>query len=331
PKFIRDQIPEIDENQIESYRFTNSLEAATEDVPIINESHPLLNVGLQLMKQETEGFSWKHYKIRTNVPERLHLELYEITVVDGTGKILESHMIHLGKRDTGEVITLEPNWIFNNQFEEIDIQEEIVGNQQCITEIMEKSVEILDRLYGKREKQLKKIYTLLEKSFNQQYREALKRLDQYQQENVDNRNSALINQMNAKLMDLDIKKEERLELVNQQKNISLKPPKLVISLDAVPTGECQRVLANDYYDVVSEYERANGRLNVKQYNNLGLIDFPSERFNGEQRFIVLTIDPGFTFSENELEDLGDILEMVYVYVVDGGEVRDERKILERLL
>ena len=330
PKFIRDQIPEIDENQIESYRFTNSLEAVTEDVPIINESHPLLNVGLQLMKQETEGFSWKHYKIRTNVPERLHLELYEITVVDGTGKILESHMIHLGKRDTGEVITLEPNWIFNNQFEEIDIQEEVVGNQQCITEIMEKSVEIRDRLYDKREKQLNKMYTFLEKSFNQQYRETLKQLDKYQQENIDNRNSALINQMNAKLMDLDIKKEDRLELVSQQKNVSLKPPKLVISLDAVPTGECQRVLAKNYYDVISEYERANGRLNVKQYNNLGLIDFSSERFNGEQRFIVLTIDPGFTFSENELEDLRDILEMVYVYVVENGEIRDEKKILREV-
>ncbi|NMA75310.1 MAG: helicase, partial [Bacteroidales bacterium] len=213
-----------------------------------------------------------------------------------------------------------------NQFEDNDIQEEVVGNQQCITEIMENSVEIRDRLYGKREKQLNKMYTFLEKSFNQQYRETLKRLDKYQQENIDNRNSALINQMNAKLMDLDIKKEDRLELVNQQKNVSLKPPKLVISLDAVPTGECQRVLANDYYDVISEYERANGRLNVKQYNNLGLIDFSSERFNGEQRFIVLTIDPGFTFSENELEDLRDILEMVYVYVVEDGEIREEKLI-----
>src|SRR5699024_12652349 len=141
----------------------------------------------------TEEFSLKQYKIRTNVPERLQLELYEITVVDGTGKILESHMIHLGKRDTGEVITLEPNWIFNNQFEEIDIQEEIVGNQQCITEIMEKSVEIRDRLYGKREKQLNKMYTFLEKSLYQQNRETLIRQDKYQHTNIENSTSALHN------------------------------------------------------------------------------------------------------------------------------------------
>lgn len=128
--------------------------------------------------------------------------------------------------------------------------------------------------------------------------------------------------MNAKLMDLDIKKEERLKLINQQKNVSLKPPKLVISLDVMPTGKCQRVLANDYYEAVSQYERAHGRLNVKQYNNLGLIDFSSERYNGEQRFIVLTNDPEFTFSENELEDLRDISGMVYIYVVENGEVKE---------
>jgi len=322
PKFIRDQIPELNDRQLESYRFTNSMETVTEDVPLINETHPLLNVGLQLMKQETEGYTWKHYKVSTNVPERLHIELYEITVVDGTGKKLESQMIHLGKRDNGEVITLDSNWIFYNQFDENDFEEESVGNKQCITEIMRKSIEIRDRIYSKREKQLNKMSTFLEKSFNQQYRETLKKLDKYQQENIDNRNSALINQMNAKLMDLDIKKEERLKLINQQKNVSLKPPKLVISLDVMPTGKCQRVLANDYYEAVSQYERAHGRLNVKQYNNLGLIDFSSERYNGEQRFIVLTNDPEFTFSENELEDLRDISGMVYIYVVENGEVKE---------
>lgn len=46
----------------------------------------------------------------------------------------------------------------------------------------------------------------------------------YQQENIDNRNSALINQMNAKLIDLDMKKEERLGLINFQKNVAMKPP-----------------------------------------------------------------------------------------------------------
>lgn len=58
-----------------------------------------------------------------------------------------------------------------------------------------------------------------------------------------------------------------------------------------PIGESQRVIAFDYYDVVVNYEKENGRLNVKQYENIGLIDFSSERFNGEERYIILTDDP----------------------------------------
>ena len=78
------------------------------------------------------------------------------------------------------------------------------ANSQCTDEIMKQSITFRDRVLFKREKQLDKLLTFLGKSFNQQYRE---NLEKYQQENVDNRNSVLINQMNAQLIDLDIKKK----------------------------------------------------------------------------------------------------------------------------
>jgi hypothetical protein len=79
--------------------------------------------------------------------------------------------------------------------------------------------------------------------------------------------------------DLDFKKEERLNRIYRQKNILMKPPKRMISLELIPNGECKRVIASDYYQAVMNYEKEHGRLNVKQYNNLGRIDFSSERFN----------------------------------------------------
>lgn len=66
-------------------------------------------------------------------------------------------------------------------------------------------------------KKLDKLLVFLEKSFNEQYRNTLEKLEKYQQENIENRNSALINQMNAHLIDLDMKKEERLNIIRRQK------------------------------------------------------------------------------------------------------------------
>ncbi|SLK50046.1 helicase domain-containing protein [Mycobacteroides abscessus subsp. abscessus] len=323
PKFIREQMPELQEEQVQSYRFTNSIYAVSEDVPLISDIHPLFHIGLQLMKKELEGRSWKHYILNANLPEKLHIEIYQITITDGTGKDIDKHFIHLAKRESGEIITLNSNWVFMNDFIDHDFTVQDQGQNECGSEILKQAITIRQEVLSNREKQLNKMHSFLEKSFNQQYRDTLGKLETYQQENIDNRNSALINQMNAKLIDLDMKKEERLGLINRQKNVSMKPPRKVLSLEVNPIGESKRVIASDYYDAVVNYEKENGRLNVKQYDNLGLIDFSSERFNGEERYIVLTSDPFFKLSDRDLEDLHDVLDKLNIYVVKEGEVLNE--------
>ncbi|GAA0615034.1 hypothetical protein GCM10009001_35420 [Virgibacillus siamensis] len=255
------------------------------------------------------------------------MELYEITITDGTGKELERRLVHLAKRESGDILILNPNWIFLHEFAQEDLKVENTSANQCGSEIMKQSISVRHAVLSNREKQLNKMHTFLEKSFNQQYRDTLDKLESYQQENTDNRNSAPINQMNAKLIDLDQKKEERLNLINRQKNVSIKPPKKMISLEVDPIGYSQQVLASDYYETIVQYEKANGRLNVKQYDNLGLIDFSSERFNGEERYILLTSDPGYMLSDRELEDLQDVLDMLYVYVVRDCLVEEEMKLM----
>src|SRR5690606_29360379 len=93
-----------------------------------------------------------------------------------------------------------------------------------------------------------------------------------------------------------------------------------------PQGKTKRVIASDYYDTVLQYEKANGRLNVKQHQNLGLVDFSSERFNGEERFIILVNDLDATFLDEELEDLEDIKDKVYVYLVEQKNIKTEVKL-----
>ncbi|MGI1798588.1 helicase-related protein [Priestia sp. TRN 1309] len=322
PKFIRDRIPELETYQQDSFRFTNSIEI--ENVPMIDENHPLFHASLELMKKEIEGLAWHHYIVTANVPEKLHIEVYYISIIDGTGRELNNYYLHLAKRENGDIIPLDQYWIFANDFSETSFMKKENVESQCTNEAMHRAISERNQLSSKREKQLDKLLTFLEKTFNQQYREALDRLEKYQQENIDNRNSALINQMNAQLIDLDLKKEERLNIIYRQKNISLKPPKKIISFEVVPSGVCERLIAKDYYEVVMNYERENGRLNVKMFDNLSLIDYYSERFNGEERYIILTNSQHFVPKSFYLEDLNEILDKVYIYIVKDNEIIEER-------
>ncbi|MDQ0163332.1 hypothetical protein J2S06_002412 [Bacillus alveayuensis] len=324
PKFIRDSLPELARYQGESYRFTGIREYESEEVALLNSDHPIFKLSMDLMKKENEKRSWGRYLVTYDVPEPLMVEVYNISIVDGTGKELENHFIHLAKRENGEIIALDPYWLFAGHFYENVIELSDHASNECMGNVLKHSSLIRDQVQANRQKQLDKLLAFLEKSFNEQYRNTLEKLEKYQQENIDNRNSALINQMNAHLIDLDMKKEERLNIIRCQKNISMKPPKKILSLQLAPTGRSKRVMTIDYKDVVEKYEKANGRINIKMFDCLALVDFYSERFNGEERYIILTNDPNYMPSEEHLEDLEDILKKVYIYVVQDCEIIEER-------
>ncbi|MBB3906531.1 DEAD/DEAH box helicase [Anoxybacteroides rupiense] len=330
PKFIRDSLPELSRYQGESYRFTGVREYESEEVALLNSDHPIFRLSMGLMKKENEKRSWGGYLATYDIPEPLRVEIYNISVVDGTGKELENHYIHLAKRENGEIISLDPYWLFVGNFYEsvVELSDDTVN--ECLGHVLKHASFIRNEVQLKRQEQLDKLQEFLEKSFNEQYRSTLEKLEKYQQENIDNRNSALINQMNAHLIDLDMKKEERLNVILRQKNISMKPPKKIFSLQIAPTGRSKRVMATDYKEVVEKYERANGRMNIKMFDCLALVDFYSERFNGEERYILLTHDPDYMPSEEHLEDLADILSKLYIYVVQDGQIVQERAMAEEI-
>lgn len=111
----------------------------------------------------------------------------------------------------------------------------------------------------------------------------------------------------------------------------MKPPKKILSLQLAPSGRSKRVMSIDYKNIVEKYEKENGRINIKMFDCLALVDFYSERFNGEERYIILTNDPNYMPSEEHLEDLADILNKVYIYVVKNGEIIEERAMEKELM
>lgn len=106
----------------------------------------------------------------------------------------------------------------------------------------------------KREQQLEKVSGFLEKTFRLQYNELIDKLMGYQQDNKDNKNIILINQMNANIIDLEARKEERLSEAERQRNIVMKPPKKVAQLEIYPDGRATRVFPSDYAGLIEKYE-----------------------------------------------------------------------------
>src|SRR5690606_32004287 len=163
----------------------------------------------------------------------------------------------------------------------------------------------------------------LEKAFKAQYDEAYDKLVAYQKNNMDQRNLALINQMNAKLADIERRRERRLQEIERQKKVLMKPPQQIVQLELIPNGNAYRVFPGDYRRVIEEYEKANGRYNVKMFKAFGLVDFYSERFNGEPRYIIVTEYEDFNLAEDYAEDLREIIHQSYLYVVRSGRVIKE--------
>jgi hypothetical protein len=69
---------------------------------------------------------------------------------------------------------------------------------------------------------------------------------------------------------------------------------------------------------------------MKTYDNFALVDFYSERYNGEPRFIIISEQPNPQFSEEYMEHLKDILDRTYIYVVREGTVVSEKAMVNEV-
>ncbi|WJE15752.1 helicase-related protein [Halobacillus sp. ACCC02827] len=332
PKYIREMAMKenIQLDFRESMKFTGFQSYESSDVKKIDIDSPLLQLGMNLTKKKLDQIALKRYKVSYPINEPLVIEGYQLGIKDGEGSLVKSELIFLARRENGEVTEIDPYWLFQHTFSgEISVQEE---EKYSILRpaALKKSIEIRDELKYKRKEQLSKMKSFLEKTYRHQYDTTLQKLGEYQLNNTENKNNALINQMNAKLVDIENKKEDRLSLIKRQENIIMAPPKRLIQLEVIPNGRKGRLISTDYKDIIENFEQQNGRSTLKAYKPLGLVDFYSERFNGEERFIILTDTADYVLSEEHIEDLRDIQDRTYIYMVKGTEIIDVIKLSKAL-
>ncbi|MBP2641122.1 MAG: helicase [Firmicutes bacterium] len=329
PKFIRDFARKnkiILKDSAESYKFTGYAEQESENVDLVDQDHALYKLGLELARVETEKFAFQRYMVKYPCKEILDVSIYKLIVIDGTGKELSNELIYVAQRGNGELVVLDNYWLFQFDFaDEIALVSE-KADTVVLPYVYKVAAELRTKLKTKREKQLEKVSGYLTKTFQLQYNDVIDKLFAYQQDNQGNRNSILINQMNAKLIDIEIRKEERLSEVERQRNVVMKPPKRIAQLELLPNGLASRVFPEDHKGFVEHYERQHGRSNFKVFAAFALVDYYSERYNGEPRFIIVQEKKDLLYSREYYEDLRNILDYTYIYYIDKSGMVTEYSI-----
>lgn len=334
PKYIRDlcRIHNLPYSQMnEAIRFTPYSEYSVENVMLLSDDHPLFRLSMLLALKDQNKLTVQRFMVSYPIQEPMTVDVYMVNVVDGTGKELDGEVICIARKEDGSVFRLDNYWLFQQQFIGEPIVLDVIDDKSMRSAAVQQAIEIRDHVRAKRNQYLNRVHQYLDQTFTKQIHELMDRRAEYERDNHDNRNSALINQLDASLIDIELRKENRLTQVERQKNITMKPPKRIMQLEVVPRGVSERLLSVNYKEVVEAYERQHGRSNVKMFDPLARVDFYSERFNGEPRFIILTDNKDFLPSEEYLEDLADIAEYTYVYYIQGNVVVDEQRLAQRIL
>jgi len=272
--------------------------------------------------------SFDSYGIHYPTPETLYLEIFVASIVDGTGRELKRELIHLAKRLNGDVVKLDTHWLTNDTLQGTVVRLPQMGSSLLVEAISAVRV-IRDEVKKQRAQQVERKARFLHRTFEEQIAQTLDRITQLQTENFENRNSALINQLNATLIDLEVRRDERIAEVEREANIIAKPAKSLLRLELLPNGNSTRLIPTDWIDVVERYEHHYGRRNVRAYNAFSLVDFISESPSGDVRFIILAeVDKwNLLLTPEFANDTADIRDRTYIYLVNDGTIISERSMV----
>ncbi|MFD6439444.1 DEAD/DEAH box helicase [Peribacillus sp. NPDC060186] len=306
----------------EGYRFTGKEELIEEQQPLMENNHPLYELSLKKNKEELLGSPLNGYAITIPIPEQLEVEGYEICLTDGTGRELFQDIVYIAKRGNGESIELDSYWLFAQQFGDVSPTHSL-SKSSFIISALEQSMKKREELALKLENQLNKKLQFLRRAFNSQYENTIERLDNYKRENENNRNSALINQMQSQLLDIEERRKFRIEEVERERNINIIPPRLLSQFVLQPSLQSTyRVINDDYREAIKTYEQQNGRKIIENISSMGLVDFISEDGEGKMRFIILTSSSIIQLTDEHCLDLGELKKDVWLYNVQEGMVLD---------
>lgn len=266
------------------YGWANPIRVEPEsDGVFFGTDHPLCQLAMALIAEEAEATPSKELSVPYPTPESLDVELYEMSVVDGTGRELAREWLSIGRRESGDIVTLDGQWVWQGAWEKA---QEWAGSTETLQlDALRTAQRRVYELRAQREELLNKKAQFLQRAFDAQYDQAAKRLEEYHRTNVDNRNSALINQVNGQLLDLEEKRRSRLAEVERERSVQLRPLRRLAQVRLQPDGSADtRVIPTDFAQEWERQERAQGRTYVRVMDAFGPADLYSETPDGEGMF-----------------------------------------------
>ncbi|MEB2275534.1 DEAD/DEAH box helicase [Bacillus sp. ILBB4] len=304
-----------------SYRFSHNDQLVDNHVSLMLNDHPLFLLALQFQKSRIEEIALPLLELNFPINEELEIEGYEIKLTDGTGRELYQDIIYLAKRSSGEIVEIDPYWLFTHTFINKPIKKEKVEANKMFMEAMTKIMKEREKFLLSNEAQLNKKLQFLRRAFDSQYQQTTEKLNKYRMENDQNKNIALINQSKAQLIDIEDKRRVRLQEVERERNINIVPPVQIVQIKVISDAiKSYRVFPTDYKDKIQSYENEHKRKLVALYPALGLVDFMSEDEQGNVRFIIVIDKENINLSKKHFEDLKQLKSSVYVYSVWENEL-----------
>ncbi|ARK30110.1 DEAD/DEAH box helicase [Halalkalibacter krulwichiae] len=327
PKNIREfaRKQKIMINTEESTRFALQSGAQKEGIELIRSSEPVYKLSMTLAANEVQQIVLPVCLLIGNVTEPLTVELSEVRIVDGTGRELEQKLLLLAKRADGRRVTISPYLLFES---ELRLTNANISEQQGFKgEVIQQARKLLRSVQLKRDHYVNRKSMYLRKAFDEQMNTLQERLQQYESNNEDNRNSALINQTYTQIEDLEERSRERLDEMERERSIQLRPVKRLAQIRIEPLTETYpRLIPEDVYPLIKQYELENGRVNVTAQSAFGLIDFTSETPDGEIRLILVTTNINELLNHLRIEDYEHIRDSVYVYELDSDSIMADKSL-----
>lgn len=157
----------------------------------------------------------------------------------------------------------------------------------------------------------------LKRTFEAQYKDTMEKLSKYRTTNEGNKNSALINQMKARLIEIEEKQEFRMNEIDRERTIQMRPPKCLLRVELNPDDTFyKRIIVKEYKEMVYNYEAKMGRSNFDTQKQFGLVDFYSENSDGTPRYIILIDELGFKLNPSHKNDLLIIKDNLHFYYIN---------------
>ncbi|WP_331713177.1 helicase-related protein [Aneurinibacillus soli] len=307
-----------------SLRFTGNVDKESDAVELLINDHPLFQLSMAFAEQLMQKVALDRIQLSFPVSSPLLVEVHEMSVTDGTGRELARELMYIAQKEDGSFTCFSPYWIFQNQWQGECTVQPLIENSAFRAQAIREAQKRLLLVKQKREQQLNKKSQFLQRTFEAQYQDTVRKLTEYQSMNEENRNSALINQMNAQLIEIEERSEERMLEIERERSITLRPTHRCLQIGIVPNGQqMNRLFPEEWANVVQQYEALNGRTKLQVFPAFGLVDFYSETYEGEGRFMILTDNPAFELSSVQKKDLGDVLDRTVLYVIKNGQIVQE--------